>query len=186
MKRTLSILLALTMLLALMTACGGAAPASSGETAQVEEASSAPAEEAQEQAPAAEEASVPAELEEAASADEPEEPEIPAREPVEYPICDPDEIEFSIFTSAGGMGVSIETLDQFPAFVLAHEATGVKTTYSLAAPEATEVKINLNLRTFRLHCRRRCSGPGPVFGRVRTGLYESGRCEPGHAEADFH
>ena len=143
MKRTLSILLALTMLLALMTACGSVAPAPSGETAQVEEASSAPAEEAQAQAPAEAEAAAPAEAEEAASAEEPAEPEIPAREPVEYPICDPDEIEFSIFTSAGGMGVSIETLDQFPAFLIAHEKTGVKTTYQLAAPEATEVKINL-------------------------------------------
>ena len=147
MKRTLTILLALTLLLGLMTACGGAAAASSAaseEPAPVEEASPSSTQEEPEPAEAAEE---PEEPEETGDAEEVEESaetvETPERTPVEYPICDPDEIEFSIFTSAGGMGVSVETLDQFPAYILAHDATGVKTTYRLAAPEATEVNMNL-------------------------------------------
>ena len=175
MKRMLPILMAVAILLALLTACGSTAvPSSSAETAQTMETSSADAEETAsvpeapapaedaEKSPAVEASSeMPVEV----SIQEPEEPEVQERTPIEYPICDPDEIEFSIFTSAGGMGVSVETLDQFPAFLIAHEKTGVKTTYSLAAPEATEVKMNLMI----------ASGDFPTFFTGLDMYYTSGR-----------
>ena len=174
-KRILVLTLALALTLAMMSGCGGTSPAASApseesvavsaaEPSTQEAAESTPSEEE----PAEEPVEAPSEEPAEASSEEPEEteePEIPERASVEYPICDPDELEFSIFTSAGGMGVSVETLDQFPAYILAHEATGVKTTYRLAAPEATEVNMNLMI----------ASGDFTTFFTGLDMYYSSGR-----------
>ena len=124
------------------TATDSAVSAVTDEVADAEgsEALSAPAAPVETPAPVTEESSVQEEgsvLE--ASAEEP-----PAkRESISYPMCAPGELEFSVFTSAGGPGGTVETLDDYPAFQIAEEATGVKMTYNLSTPEATETKLNL-------------------------------------------
>ena len=156
----LALLLALTLILAMLSGCG--TPASTTPSAETPEAASTPAESITPTAPAADE--VPSE--QAASSSEASVEEVPVkRESISYPMCAPGELEFSVFTSAGGPGGSVETLDDYPAFQIAEEATGVKMTYNLSTPEATETKLNLLI----------ASGDMPTFFTGLDMYYVTGR-----------
>ena len=167
MKKYLIYLLLLSMLLALFAGCG-ASGTTAPEPAQSDAVSEEQPEDAAEpEAPEpAPEASAPEPEADGEEVAEPsEEPEVPERPAVEYPLCDPDEVTFSIFTSAGGMGTSVETLDIYPSYIQAKEATNITTTYNLAAPEATEVKMNLII----------ASGDYPTFFTGLDMYYPAGR-----------
>ena len=156
----LALLLVFTLMLAMLSGCG--TPDSAAPSAETSEAASASVEPAATSAPTADE--VPSE--QAASSSEASVEEVPVkRESISYPMCAPGELEFSVFTSAGGPGGSVETLDDYPAFQIAEEATGVKMTYNLSTPEATETKLNLLI----------ASGDMPTFFTGLDMYYVTGR-----------
>lgn len=151
--------LVLALMLAMFAGCG--TPDSAAPSAAVE-ASETSAEPVATPAPT-QEAAVSAQEEASLEASAEESPV--KRESISYPMCAPGELEFSVFTSAGGPGGSVETLDDYPAFQIAEEATGVKMTYNLSTPEATETKLNLLI----------ASGDMPTFFTGLDMYYVTGR-----------
>ena len=144
MKRTiLSVLLALTMLLALLSGCGSTAVPSAASAGPDSAAASAP----EAAAPAAEHAAEPetASAEEAmASAVEevPEEEEIP-EVTISYPL-EGDDLELSYFVSfPGNLATYMESFDVHPGFMAAQEATGVKINFNAPSMENAFTQFEL-------------------------------------------
>jgi len=144
MKRTiLSVLLALTMLLALLSGCGSTAVPSAASAGPDSAAASAP----EAAAPAAEPAAEP----EAASAEEamasaveevPEEEEIP-EVTISYPL-EGDDLELSYFVSfPGNLATYMESFDVHPGFMAAQEATGVKINFNAPSMENAFTQFEL-------------------------------------------
>ena len=144
MKRTiLSVLLALTMLLALLSGCGSTAVPSAASAGPDSAAASAP----EAAAPAAEPAAEP----EAASAEEamasaveeiPEEEEIPEVS-ISYPL-EGDDLELSYFVSfPGNLATYMESFDVHPGFMAAQEATGVKINFNAPSMENAFTQFEL-------------------------------------------
>ena len=144
MKRTiLSVLLALTMLLALLSGCGSTAVPSAASAGP----DSAAASEPEAAAPAAEPAAEP----EAASAEEamasaveevPEEEEIP-EVTISYPL-EGDDLELSYFVSfPGNLATYMESFDVHPGFMAAQEATGVKINFNAPSMENAFTQFEL-------------------------------------------
>ena len=173
MEKLCALLLIVGLVLTMLAGCGAQSAGQDPSAPEAQSASGAP-EQPEEAQPGGESAG------DAASAEEPEpdasdsveEPdsveasdEPTVRETIEYPLCEPGEVEFSLFTSAGGMGTSVETLDIYPSFQQAEQATGVKMIYTLAAPEATETKLNLII----------ASGDYPTFFTGLDMYYVTGR-----------
>ena len=165
----LVVLLIAAMSLAMFAGCGAepAAQSAAQDAPEAEMQQEAASETTTAEAAEAETQQTPVEPDSAAEPEElPEEEPVSVRESIQYPLCEPGEVEFSLFTSAGGMGgTSVETLDIYPSFQQAEKATGIKMTYNLAAPEATETKLNLIV----------ASGDFPTFFTGLDMYYVSGR-----------
>ena len=131
-----SLLLALTLLLSILAGC-----ATNDSAPDTADAASAPSVSAPE--PVTEEPTTPAEPASAeGSVSEESVVDKPVlRESISYPL--EEGLTFSVFTSAGGPNGSVDSLDVYPSFQIAEEKTGVKMTYTLSTPEATETKLNL-------------------------------------------
>lgn len=167
MKRyhTFSLLIVIALLATMISGCGSAdSSAAVSSEAAVSEAVAEPSPTAEEPAPETEASVVEDSTLEDSSMEAQEEPPV-KRESLEYPLCEPGELEFSVFTSAGGPGGTVETLDEYPAFQIAEEKTGVKMTYNLSTPEATETKLNLLI----------ASGDLPTFFTGLDMYYVTGR-----------
>ena len=165
----LVVLLIAAMILAMFAGCGAEPQAQSAaqDAPEAEMQQEAASETTTAEAAEAETQQTPVEPDSAAEPEElPEEEPVSVRESIQYPLCEPGEVEFSLFTSAGGMGgTSVETLDIYQSFQQAEKATGIKMTYNLAAPEATETKLNLIV----------ASGDFPTFFTGLDMYYVSGR-----------
>ncbi len=158
-----SLLLIFSLLLALVAGCGAAQESAAPSAAETSEVAEAPEEAPAPEPEEAPEASV--EAAEASAVEEPVEEEPVLRESISYPLCENGELEFSVFTGAGGPGFSVESLDVFPAFQIAEEATGVKLVSSLSTPEAVETKLNLII----------ASGDMPTYFTGLDMYYPTGR-----------
>lgn len=166
----ISLILVLSLMLAVMTGCAGTTKeqepqTSPQESAAPQETPETPAEtpaepETQEEAEAPEDSQEPA---------EPETEQVQQRTPVEYPLSEDEPIVFSLFTSVGGLGTASsivsDSLDVYPCFQIAQEKTNVQLEYLLSSPETTETKINLIL----------ASGDMPTFFTGLDMYYVSGR-----------
>ena len=167
MKRyhTFSLLIVIALLATMISGCGSAdSSAAVSSEAAVSESVAEPSPTAEEPTPETEASAVEDSTLEDSSMEAQEEPPV-KRESLEYPLCEPGELEFSVFTSAGGPGGTVETLDEYPAFQIAEEKTGVKMTYNLSTPEATETKLNLLI----------ASGDLPTFFTGLDMYYVTGR-----------
>lgn len=153
-----SLLLALTLLLSILAGC-----ATNDSAPDTADAASAPSVSAPE--PVTEEPTTPAEPASAeGSVSEESVVDKPVlRESISYPL--EEGLTFSVFTSAGGPNGSVDSLDVYPSFQIAEEKTGVKMTYTLSTPEATETKLNLLI----------ASGDMPTFFTGLDMYYISGR-----------
>ena len=139
MKRMFALLLACIMVLSLLAGCGGttqeSAPASSAPEAVSETA------EAPEEAPAEEPAP------EASAAEEP----VAEPEPVviEYPLCDPGEVELEVYMAMAGFipmvipDVANVGFDETRGMKLAEEATGVDLKWTLIDQDAYAEKFSI-------------------------------------------
>lgn len=167
MKRyhTFSLLIVIALLATMISGCGSAdSSAAVSSEAAVSESVAEPSPAAEEPTPETEASVVEDSTLEDSSMEAQEETPV-KRESLEYPLCEPGELEFSVFTSAGGPGGTVETLDEYPAFQIAEEKTGVKMTYNLSTPEATETKLNLLI----------ASGDLPTFFTGLDMYYVTGR-----------
>ena len=167
MKRysLLSLLLVFALMLTLFAGCG-TKPDSSAASAAAETSEAAPVEADEVSAAEPDEApSAPAEVPEDSSLEESTEETPVLRESISYPLCEPGELEFSVFTSAGGPGGSVESLYEYPAYQIAEECTGVKIISNLSTPEAVEAKLNLII----------ASGDMPTFFTGLDMYYPTGR-----------
>lgn len=152
-----SLLLALTLLLSILAGCG-----TNDSAPDTADAASAPSASAPE--PAAEEPATPKPASAEGSVSEENALDEPVlRESISYPL--EEGLTFSVFTSAGGPNGSVDSLDVYPSFQIAEEKTGVKMTYTLSTPEATETKLNLLI----------ASGDMPTFFTGLDMYYISGR-----------
>ena len=140
MKKLLALILVAAMMLAVFAGCGGSA-------ASAEEAASTPVESAAapvEEAPV-EDSIVP---EETSVMEEPIVEEV-VLEPVEYPLCDPGEIELDVYMAMAGFiplvipDVANVGFDTTRGIMLAEEATGVNLNWTLIDQDAFSEKFSI-------------------------------------------
>ncbi len=144
MKRTiLSVLLALTMLLALPSGCGSTAVSSAASAEPEAAAASAPEAAAPAEEPAAEPEAAAAEEAMISAVEEvPEEEEIPEVS-ISYPL-EGDDLELSYFVSfPGNLATYMESFDVHPGFMAAQEATGVKIIFNAPSMENAFTQFEL-------------------------------------------
>ncbi len=140
MKKTLSLILVLAMLMSLLAACGGTA-ASTAETASAPAAS----EETTQEAPAEEPTTEEAPAEEASVAEAPAEGE-GCTNVVAYPISE-EGTTISIFwmfhNFLSMFNITQEVINDIPTFAAAEEATGVSLDFRMAGEEIYSEQIKL-------------------------------------------
>ncbi len=163
----ISLILVLSMILALMSGCAGNTEKVVSETPVSEE--SAPVQDTSEEPEVPDEAENAPE-EEVTDGEEADAADAPQQRPsIEYPLSEDEPVVFSLFTSVGGLGTSMtivtDSLDVYPCFQIANEKTNVELEYFLSSPETTETKLNLII----------ASGDMPTFFTGLDMYYVSGR-----------
>ena len=144
MKKTLSLILVLAMLMSLLAACGGTA-ASTAETASAPAAST---EETAQEEPAAEEAPTEEEATpaEGSAAEEPVTEGEGCTNVVEYPIAE-EGTTLSIFwmfhNFLSMFNITQDVINDIPTFAAAEEATGIKLDFRLSGEEIYSEQIKL-------------------------------------------
>lgn len=140
MKKLLALLLAAAMMLTLLAGCGGTTT-SATESAPAETAASAPAEETAAESPAEEAPAEEAPAEEA--------PVEEALTPVEYPLCDPGEVELEVYMAMAGFipmvipDVANVGFDTTRGVIAVEEATGVNLNWTLIDQDAYSEKFSI-------------------------------------------
>ena len=175
MKKLLSILLIIALSAMLLAGCGNG---SANTSDPVQEAASAVESAVQAGSAAESEPEVEAEqsdeqedaesVEAVEEPEEPEEPEVPEAPvfTVEYPLANGD-VTYDCFASVPSNIANFvsDGLNDFPAYQIAMEETGINLEWVLTTPESELTKLNLIL----------ASGEYPTFIKAMDSLYVSGR-----------